>query len=330
MNNTLYPIVFEPVLKDYMWGGNRISLLFDRPPQSERCAESWEISDRPEGMSVVSNGHLRGQSIHSLVERFGARVVGSAAGSPDRFPFLIKIIDARQRLSVQVHPDDASAPLTGGEAKTEMWYVLGCDENARIFAGLKPGIDKAAFTEAVKTNTVEQAMEVIPAMPGRLVYVPGGLLHAIGEGCIILEVQQNSNTTYRIHDWNRVDRDGKPRETHLEQAMKVIAWDRQQVNEQIPRQLASNDANRAVNILECPYFSINRYELNNEEKFAHSGDTFSVLFVLTGRVIVEANGFAETLTMGTTCLIPAGIQSFVTVPGIPKATMLRITLPLRS
>lgn len=326
MENVFYPIVFEPVYKNYMWGGNRIALLFDRTPQEDRCAESWEIADRPEGMSHVANGSLRGQSLRHLVETLGTRLVGTGWNGVGHFPLLIKIIDARQRLSLQVHPTEKTASIVGGEPKTEMWYVLSGDENSCVYAGLKPGVDRAAFEHGIGANTLESLLEAVPAIPGKAIYVPGGLVHAIGEGCILLEVQQNSNTTYRVHDWGRLDRDGRPRETHLEQALKAIDWTNQSPQIPLPRRISSGEMNLAWNIIECPYFTVSKHEINDEEQFSHDGRTCSILFTLTGRIIVEANNFAESLTMGTTCLIPAGLEKFIVIPGVQKASLLRITL----
>ena len=174
-------------------------------------------------MSVVSNGPLTGKSFSSVLREDPRSFLGSRV-SGNRFPLLIKLIDARQKLSVQVHPNDATAAEFGGEAKTEMWYLLG-DNDARVYCGLKDGITRESFLRAVAEGTSGDTMRPVPVQKGDAVFVRGGRVHAIDEGCLILEIQQNSNTTYRIYDWGRMGNDGKPRELHIEQAINVISWD---------------------------------------------------------------------------------------------------------
>ncbi len=209
MENNLYPLKFEPVYKNYPWGGSRIPETYHRNVPAGIYAESWEISDHDDGMSVVSNGPLAGQALHDILKNNPGGILGTNVPGT-RFPLLIKLIDAKQKLSVQVHPNDETAAHFGGEAKTEMWYLLG-DNKTQIYCGLNEGITKESFLQAVEDGTSGKTMRRVPVEKDSAVFVRGGRIHAIDTGCLILEIQQNSNTTYRIYDWGRMGNDGKPR-----------------------------------------------------------------------------------------------------------------------
>jgi mannose-6-phosphate isomerase len=283
----LYPLRFAPVYKSYVWGGDKIIRHFRRPAPPGRYAESWEISDRPEGMSVVMNGPLAGRTLHDLVEQHGADLLGAGV-APDRFPLLVKLIDARETLSVQVHPDDASAARVGGEAKSEMWYVLQADPGAAVYRGFHRSVAPADFLSAVREKRLEPLLRRIPVAPGDTVYVPGGCIHAIGAGCLLLEVQQCSNTTHRIYDWDRRGADGKPRELHLDQAMQVLRW-------------SSGPDVRAET---WPYFRFGTMAVRGAGRIEGDGASFECLFVESGEVRV--NG--ERCAAGSSLLIPAACR----------------------
>jgi len=324
---TAYPLLLQPVYKDYIWGGNRISQRYGRQNTPKICAESWEIADRPEGMSVVTNGNYKGRSLRELVQSMGADLLGHNYTESDIFPLLIKMIDAKKDLSVQVHPNDNNAHLTGGEAKTEMWYVLDAEPNAMIYAGLKPGITQAAFETALAKNTLETvALAKVPAKPGRTVFVPGGRVHAIGAGCLLLEIQQNSNTTYRVHDWGRVGNDGKPRETHLEKALQVIDWENS-APEIVPSKLLEVESkNQWWSIIDCPFFVTKRIELSQPEEISHDGNSFHALFVTKGTALIGANGVMASASAGTSCLVPAVATNYTITPLAGSATVIQITM----
>lgn len=320
-----YPLLFEPVYKDYLWGGNRLARQYGRSGTPPVCAESWEISDRPEGMSVVANGPAKGRSLHSLVTQWGPALTGQADAV---FPLLVKLIDARKDLSVQVHPNEQNAHRTGGEPKTEMWYVLEADPQARIYAGLRPGCTREHFETALRGGTLEtDALAAVPARPGRAVFVPGGRVHAIGAGCLLLEVQQNSNTTYRVYDWNRTDNKGQPRELHLEQAMQVIDWENSTPQVCSPRLRPSDGPNGYADIIACPFFSSERLTLNTAEPVAHDGGSFQIIFVASGTILVGAGGTVATADRGTSCLIPAVARHYTLTPVGGPAIVIRVTRP---
>jgi mannose-6-phosphate isomerase len=326
MSIPIYPLLFAPVYKDYLWGGGRIPRFFrNKPGHAGTCAESWEIADRPEGMSIVTNGPAKGKSLHALVETLGQRLVGTAAKSKV-FPLLIKIIDARERLSVQVHPDEHTAVACNGEAKTEMWYALAAEHGAHVFAGFLPGTDRNSFETALTAKRVEKVLRDLPITIDEAIFIPGGRVHAIGEGCLLLEVQQNSNTTYRVHDWDRVDKDGKPRELHLEKALQVINWTDDNAGIVKPQKLSDEGGNNIWQIVKCPFFNVVRIDLKKKLVVRNDGLSFHVLFVAEGQMKVEANGVVENISAGTSCLIPAALETYSITPVSGAATVIRTTL----
>jgi mannose-6-phosphate isomerase len=217
---TLYPLIFNPIFKERIWGGRNLQTLYGKalPPEA-RVGESWEISDRPGDESVIANGPLRGKTLHWLVEESPGALLGLARPAPPRFPLLIKIIDAEETLSLQVHPPAAVAAALGGEPKTEMWYIAGAGPRAELFVGLKNGVSRAEFEGKLAAQTVAECFHRIPVKKGDAMFLPSGRIHALGAGTVIFEIQQNSDTTYRVFDWNRVDAAGKGRELHVPQSL---------------------------------------------------------------------------------------------------------------
>jgi len=327
MIENVYPLQFVPVYKDYIWGGNRIETLYKRSSCPEICAESWEISDRHDGMSVVANGVLSGASLHQIVETMPDELFG-----PDRhetaFPLIVKIIDAKQRLSVQVHPDDKTAKVLNAEAKTEMWYILSAKPGAKLFAGLKENTTEKDFTRSLKENSVEQLLNSIPVHEGDSIYIPGGTVHAIGEGCLILEVQQNSNTTYRVYDWNRVDKNGNSRELHIKEALQTINWTAGNCSVKRIGDMINSKGNQVQIIVSSPYFTTSRLELRAREVLKNPCHGFSIIFTVKGSLAIEANGLKQILSSGQTCLLPAIISEYSLIPIDSKASAIHINQPV--
>ena len=313
----LYPLRFRPVYKDYIWGGSRIPKLYNRNEPDGIYAESWEISTHPDGTTAIANGPLAGKTLRDLLPKHKAALLGTNVKGGD-FPLLIKLIDARDTLSVQVHPNDANAAAVNGEPKTEMWYFLNGDVTAKIYCGLKPGIGKSGFLKAMKDKTVVSILQSIPAKKGGAVFVPGGRIHAIGAGCLILEIQQNSNTTYRIYDWDRVDAGGKGRELHIDKALQVIDWE----NSSDPR-CKTNE----TEIQSCEYFRLERFELNAERKFPMAGTSFHALFVAEGSGTISWGGGEEKMVPGQSWLVPAALGGYTVRPEGAALTLLCITIP---
>ncbi|MGE4487974.1 MAG: type I phosphomannose isomerase catalytic subunit, partial [Kiritimatiellales bacterium] len=258
-----------------------------------------------------------------LPER-SAELLGKNVKGGD-FPLLIKLIDARDKLSVQVHPNDGNATLVNGEPKTEMWYFLDGDCNAQIYCGLKPGIGKQEFLQAMENKTFADILQVIPAEKGEAVFVPGGRVHAIGTGCLILEIQQNSNTTYRIYDWGRVDANGKGRELHIDKALQVIDWENNGDPRCVPKPFNAAGF-QGLEIESSPYFRLDRFELDSEAGFPMSGNSFHALFVAAGSGTIGWNDGEEKLVPGQSWLVPASLGAYRITPDV-ELTLLRTTVP---
>lgn len=278
MKQKLYPLQFEPIYKDAIWGGGRIAEKFHRASVPPRCAESWEISDRAEGESRVLNGRLRGKTLRELIEAFGEDLLGRKRGDR-RFPLLIKIIDAREALSLQVHPSEETALICHGEPKSEMWYVL---EGGPVFAGFKKTVRSAEWAKAVQSNRLIDLIQQFQTKSGDAVFIPGGRIHAIGAGCMMLEVQQNSDTTYRIYDWNRIGADGKPRALHLEQAMKCIKWDDDNDPIATAELIEESEDFKRWKILSTLHFTIEKLEISGLFQVNADPNTFQIFFELSG------------------------------------------------
>lgn len=334
----LHPLLFRPVYKDYPWGGRWLESAYGRSLPGAVAAESWEIADRPEGMSVVAEGPEEGTALGELVARWGAALVGAAAGRPQeggaggqperpRFPLLFKILDARERLSLQVHPDDDSAARLGGEAKSEMWVTLDADPGARVLVGLRPGIDRAAFERALAADAVEACLGPIPVAEGTVVPVPGGRLHAIDAGCRLYEIQQNSNTTYRVHDWGRLDAAGRPRPLHVREALAAITWEDAAAAPAIPRSLPAPARCGRWELWRSRHFQVQRLQLTGPLETSLDGRSFHALFLHRGTATVEGGGIGAALAPGTSCLLPAGLGAYTLRPqGSVPAELLLTTL----
>lgn len=310
-----YPIILQPVYKDYIWGGTNIAKVFHRKHHLPRCAESWEVSDRPDGMCEVKNGKYQGYTLHKLMQKMGTDLVGEQAKS--RFPLLIKLIDATENLSIQVHPNDRDAALLGSEAKTECWVVLHATSDAAVYAGFKAGVTKAIFENAIEKDLILECLDKISVKPGDVIYIPGGTVHAILKGCLLLEVQQNSNTTYRMYDW------GRGRELHLEKSCQVIQYNQKGPLLQKPEIISKTPF--ISKLVHCPYFTIERMEIKKSEKVSVNPQSFEVLFCVEGQGEVEVQQKSETYREGSTFLIPAASKTKEFRPK-KNSVFLKITL----
>jgi len=315
-------MTFNPVYKDYLWGGSRIPETFNRNVPEGIYAESWEISDHDDGMSIVANGELAGKSIREILEANPQGIMGTAV-SGTKFPLLIKLIDAKQKLSVQVHPNDQTAAEFGGEAKTEMWYMLG-DNPTQVYCGLNDGVTKESFQQAVADGTSGDTMRSVPVNKEDAIFVRGGRVHAIDDGCLILEIQQNSNTTYRLYDWDRVGVDGQPRELHIDKALDVINFADTENALVEPKVLVDTENFQCLEVLKCEYFQLEKLTFSAPLEVPMAGKTFHALFVSEGEAIVEWEGGSLTAPAGTSVLVPAALPAY-TLAG--KATVLRTTIP---
>lgn len=303
----LYPLKFNPIYKEIIWGGRNISEYFGRKTPFDKTAESWEICERPEGMSVVSGGALSGRRLDDIISEYGEKLLGKncAAKYKNKFPLLIKIIDANDRLSVQVHPDDAYAIKNGEEnGKNELWYIIAAKPDAKLIYGLKSGIGKEEFANAISLGSVSGTLRTVPVKAGDALYIPAGTVHAILDGILIAEIQQNSNTTYRIYDWDRVGKDGKPRELHIKKAMDVINFSFKGE----PRNDKAENARRKI--LRSGFFNIDEVDNDGKTEFNADGSTFFIIMNFDSPVTVNYAGGKTRLDKGDTVLIPACLGKY--------------------
>jgi len=290
----MYPLKMQPSVKDYIWGGNRLAENFNKDFGSSVIAESWEVSNHPNGKSVIANGVLAGQTLYSV---FG-----------DDFPLLFKLIDARDKLSVQVHPNDefANKYENGSLGKTELWYILDAEPESKLIYGVCDGVTKETFKAAIEQGDIESQLCFINVKKDDCFFIPAGLVHAIGEGLIIAEIQQNSDTTYRIYDYNRFGADGNPRELHIEKALQVINFENTQKN---AKPVVGKHGDYIVTqYVSCKYFTFEKIEVENE--YNSDVNQFEILFFSEGEGTVEANGVCERFRKGDTFVMPQEVGNY--------------------
>lgn len=320
----LYPLSFRPILRRYLWGGRRLGSLLGKPlGDGADYAESWEVCDRGADQSVVAAGPLAGVTLGELVSRRGAELLGRHHPQP-RFPLLFKFLDANKTLSVQVHPDDArAARLTPPDlGKTEAWVVLAAEPGSSIYAGLKRGFDRAALAREISRGTCELCLHRFEPKVGDCVFLPAGMVHALGQGLAIAEIQQSSDVTYRLFDWNRVDAQGQPRALHVEQALDCIDFELGPGGPRIPQPTGHPQVER---LAACDKFVLDRWLLHEEAQIG-GDDRCHLLAVLAGRVRVAGEATGEWLGPGATLLLPASLGPTAAAPR-GQAVLLDAWLP---
>lgn len=310
------PLVFEPLFMERVWGGRRLESVFGKklPPQKQ-IGESWEIVDRPEAQSVVRQGPWRGKTLHELWIDHRPEIFGANLPDSSRFPILAKLLDARETLSLQVHPPAPVAASLGGETKSELWYFAAADEGAEIFAGLRAGVQPAQFEQAIDDGSVAGLVPRLPVKSGDSFFVPSGRLHAIGGGNLIVEIQENSDSTYRVYDWARADANGPPRALHRTESMRAINFE--DYEPQLVRQTGEK-------LLESPHFVVERWELSAARP-ASERAAFAIFVCLDGAV--ECGGMEAR--PGDFFLVPACAAGNKLQPTGTTTRLLRITLPAR-
>jgi mannose-6-phosphate isomerase len=297
-----------------MWGGRRLESEFHKklPPQ-KRIGESWEIVDRPEAQSVLANGPLRGMTLHELWTQHRDEVFGDVPDTP-RFPLLIKVLDAREKLSLQVHPPENVASKLGGEAKSEFWYVAAADSTAELFLGFRASMTRHRFEEKLHDGTVIDHVQRIAVHPGDAVFLPAGRLHAVGAGNLLIEIQQNSDTTYRVFDWNRTDpATGRQRELHMEEAVQCVDFEDVQ-----PKLIAST----GELLVSHDLFEIQKWNFETPREAAPYGQ-FTIVCCLTGNLYCAD----VELAAGQFFLVPAHLQNRQLKPISRETSILRVTIP---
>ena len=319
----LYPLTFRPIFKERVWGGRNLERLYRKPlPADVPIGESWEISDRPGDVSAIANGPLAGKDLRWLMENHAAELLGSARSQSGRFPLLIKILDAQEILSVQVHPPADQAAALGGEPKTEMWLIAEAAPGAELYVGLRRGTTRAEFEGKLQSGTVAECIHRVPVRAGDAMFLPSGRVHALGAGLVIFEIQQNSDTTYRVFDWNRVGLDGKPRELHVPQSLASIDF-----NDFEPPlircEVVAGGPTKCRILVRDSLFTVEVHEADVAITMPLPPQRLQIIGLLAGQARVGDGGWSVSLSAGQFCLIPACLAS-ASVQAETAATFLRV------
>jgi mannose-6-phosphate isomerase len=321
----LYPLTFRPIFKQRVWGGRELERLYHKPlPPGVPIGESWEISDRPDDVSVVANGPLAGKDLRWLMEQHAADLLGDAQPQGGRFPLLVKILDAQERLSLQVHPPAAAASALGGEPKTEMWYVAKAAPGAELYVGLNRSVTRAEFERRVQDGTVAGCFHRVRVQAGDAMFLPSGRVHALGAGLVVFEIQQNSDTTYRVFDWNRLGLDGKSRQLHIPQSLASIDFSDFEPSP-VPAGVARNGLQQGRLLVSDPLFTVVAHEASEGATVALRPKKMQIIALLGGHVQVCDGAGELPLAAGQFCLIPASVPQ-AEVQAESAATFLRVEL----
>ena len=331
----MYPLRFHPIFKDYLWGGQRLAEVLGKATGPGVWAESWEIVDHVNGQSVVEFGEFSGQTLSELIASHGTALLGQQVYDritnervPEqlrgRFPLLLKFLDANRDLSVQVHPDDTiGATLkTPDFGKTEAWYIVDAQPKAKIYAGLKTGVTAEDFRDAIEQGKAAEVLHSFSASAGDCVFIRAGTVHAIGAGLMVCEIQQASDTTFRLFDWNRVDDQGNSRPLHIEQGIAATDFSIGPVQPQQPEQ--ETDSNNQQ-LVKCDKFHLNRVQIDGTSQIGGDGK-FHIVAVVNGEIEIENDPSGKAMTIGSSALIPADSKSLEIKTGT-SATILEISLP---
>lgn len=309
MEKTLYPIKFTPILKDKIWGGQKLKTLLNKQSDLPNIGESWEISDVEGDTSIVSNGSLKGKSLKYLLEEYKSDLLGQRNYEVfgDKFPLLIKFIDAKEDLSIQLHPnDELAAKRHNSFGKTEMWYVFQADEDSNLIVGFNQPVTPEKYLEHLENKTLTEILNFDTVKTGDTYFIEVGRVHAIGAGVMVAEIQQTSDITYRVYDWDRVDDAGNERELHNDLAIDAIDFD-------MPdnfRVTYSKEENQSNEMVSCPYFKTSYLKVNTTLERVNDKDSFFIYMCVDGEAKITANGITETIKKGETLLLPAAIKSY--------------------
>ena len=311
------PIKMKPIFKQYIWGGDNIRKLYGKDTPEPPVAESWEISAHPDGMSIADGGECDGMTINDICKKYGRDFYGDSMNEGDDFPLMLKILDAKDKLSVQVHPDDEYAAKyeNGGKGKTEAWYILHADNEASLVYGFKEDMTKESFKSAIDEGRVEEVLNKVKCNTGDVFYIPSGTIHAVGKGLVIAEIQQSSNTTYRVYDYNRRDNNGNLRELHIDKALDVSNMKSSVGKEKTEGSVEKSAGCTVRHIISGQYFYFD--EIGISEKFAANTDgLLHMMFIAEGEFGI--NGIR--LKKGDSILIPASTGAYC-VKGNGKALL---------
>lgn len=310
----LYPLLFEPILKEKIWGGDALFKKYGIKLPSSNIGENWSIACHKNGMSIVLNGHLKGKSLYELIELYGRKLLGNSLVEEhvEKFPLLVKFLDAADTLSVQVHPNDAYAKVheNGELGKTEMWYIIDAKPGASLVYGVKKGTSKEEFRAAIEGGYLEKYLRRLEVEAGDVVFIPAGMVHAIGAGILICEIQQNSDTTYRVYDWNRVGIDGKPRSLHIDKALDVIDFEGKYDRDKLEGLTVDEGETKRTYYIATKYFAIEKLTVKGQAKEHADGSKFYCLSVVEGSGSIMYNGGSIDFKGGKSVLIPANLGHY--------------------
>lgn len=319
MNSKIYPLQFNPILKERIWGGEKLKTELNKPITSNITGESWEISTVKGDVSIIANGDLKGKSLMDVINDNPNEILGTEvyARFGKEFPLLFKYLDAREDLSIQVHPNDALAKKRHDSfGKTEMWYIMQADEDARIIVGFKENSNAAEYLENLENKTLLSILDDVKVKSGDVFFLETGTVHAIGAGLVVAEIQQTSDITYRLYDFDRVDAQGATRELHVDLALEAINYNVVETKKDY-----SKDLNESNQVVECPYFTTNFIPLDGKIAVNKNGKSFTVYMCIDGQFEIEYNDTVYKYKKGDTLLIPAGISQLI-ISG--KASILEI------
>ncbi|MEC4050845.1 type I phosphomannose isomerase catalytic subunit [Flavobacterium sp. SUN046] len=304
----LYPIQFQSIFKERIWGGTKLKTILNKPISSEITGESWEISSVPNDVSIVANGSLKGKSLNEIIHQFPQEILGAKVFKQfgEQFPLLFKYLDAQEDLSIQVHPNDELALKNHNSfGKTEMWYVMQSEQKSKLIVGFKEKTSKEEFLKKVEDKTLLEVLDIRSIKQGDAFLLETGTVHAIGAGTLIAEIQQTSDITYRIYDFDRKDAEGNTRELHLDYAMEAINFDVVKASREYQKEV-----NTANQIVDCPYFTTNYIPLDGMVEVNKTNESFTVYMCVSGSFKLEDQKIAYEYTTGDTVLIPANLSSY--------------------
>jgi mannose-6-phosphate isomerase len=320
----LYPILFKPIFKERIWGGRELERLYHKSiPATAPIGETWEISDRPGDENVILNGSLAGKSLRWLMEHHAREILGTARpATAGRFPLLCKILDARDKLSLQVHPPAVKAAELKGEPKTEMWFIADAAPGAELFVGLKRGVTRAEFERRIADGSVADCFHRVPVKAGDTMFLPSGRVHAIGAGLVIFEIQQNSDTTYRVFDWNRTGLDGKPRDLHIAHSLASIDFDDFEPG-LVPTPFVADGQVRKRTLVNDPLFEVEAWQLDPGAGGSLRSGKLQIVAATSGEIEIHGDSTSVNLCTGQFCLIPASLEC-TKIAAKSAVTLLRV------
>lgn len=306
-----YPVKLQPEFKDYLWGGDKLKKVFHKKCDFDCVAESWELSTHEDGLSRIEDDNVQEKTLKEYIASSKGDILGTKVENKEDLPILVKFIDAKQSLSIQVHPDDAYAKkYEGDNGKTEMWYIVDCEPDAFLYFGVKETMTKEEAQKSIQEGNFEEKLQKVPVKKGDVFFIPAGTIHAIGKGNLICEIQQSSNVTYRLYDYNRKDKFGNLRELHIESGLKVANLEKQKVDVNPEEVLLKTDDTSISLLKSCRYFNTFSYVIQDKVRISTSSSTFSAIIVLDGDATVESTDYRTELKKGETLFLPAENQSY--------------------